>query len=79
MADPTPLDTFLWPITNTLVHTRGVKTEVAIHDLDSDSAALVLRFGGSSDVTIHVQHMEEIIDIHRQLGFALDPPKGEPK
>lgn len=61
-----------WPIINNLIHTRGSKTEVAVHRLGSTTAALVLRFGGASDATIHVQHMEEIIDIHRQLGFALD-------
>lgn len=60
-----------WPITNTLVHTKGVKTEVAIHRLGADSAALILRFGGASDVTIHVQHMEEIITIRDNLNAAI--------
>ena len=69
MADP---DEVIWPITNTMVHTRGTETEVDIHRLGAETAVLVLRFGGASDVTIHVEHMEEITDIHRQLGFALD-------
>lgn len=74
MADPETV----WPITNTLVHTRGAKTEVVIHRLGGESAALILRFGGASDVTVHVQHLEEIDSIHRQLGFALDAiEKGE--
>ena len=68
----------VWPIINALVHTRGTKTEVAVHGLGANSAALVLRFGGASDVTIHCATMEEINDIHRQLGFALDAiEKGE--
>ena len=69
MADP---DEVTWPITNTMVHTRGTRTEVEIHRLGAETAVLVLRFGGASDVTIHVLHMGEINDIHRQLGFALD-------
>ena len=62
----------VWPITTTLVHTRGTKTEAVIHLLKNDRAALVLRFGGASDVTINCQMLSEIEDIHRQLGFALD-------
>ena len=69
MTDPNEV---VWPITNTMVHTRGSKTEVAIHRLGSESAALVLRFGGASDVTVHVHNIEEIKDIHRQLGFHID-------
>lgn len=66
-----------WPITNTLTHTRGTKTEVAVYRLGGESAVLVLRFGGASDVSIHTQHMDEITDIHRQLGLALDALKKE--
>lgn len=66
MTDP------IWPITNTLVHTRGSKTEVAAYRLGGEAAVLVLRFGGASDVSIHVLHRDEIDSIHRQLGFALD-------
>ncbi len=67
-----PLDAVLWPVTTTLVHTRGTKTEAVIHLLKNGRAALVLRFGGASDVTINCQMVSEIEDIHRQLGFALD-------
>jgi hypothetical protein len=66
MTDP------IWPITNVLVHTRGSKTEVAVHRLGGEATVLVLRFGGASDVTVHCHSAEEIIDIHRQLGLALD-------
>jgi hypothetical protein len=65
MADP------IWPIANTLVHTRGTKTEVAVHALGGEAAALVLRFGGASDVTIHCKSVDEIIDIEQQLRKAL--------
>ena len=61
----------IWPITNTLVHTRGSKTEVAIHRLGAESAALVFRFGGASDVTIHVHHMKEITAINAALSKAI--------
>ena len=71
MADTDPI----WPIANTLVHTRGTKTEVAVHRLGGESAVLVLRFGEVSDVSIHVQHLDEIDSIHRVLGFALDALK----
>ncbi|MCK5651759.1 MAG: hypothetical protein KAJ42_10295, partial [Gemmatimonadetes bacterium] len=67
----------IWPITNTLVHTRGAKTEVRAYRLGGESCVLVLRFGGASDVSIHTQHLEEIEGIHRQLGFALDALKKE--
>ena len=69
------MDDVVWPITNVLVHTRGAKAEVTIHRLGTRSAALILRFGGASDVTLHCATREEIIDIHRQLGFALDQPE----
>jgi hypothetical protein len=70
----------IWPITNTLVHTRGSKTEVAAYRLGGEGAVLVLRFGGASDVSVHCHSTQEIIDIHRQLGFALDAlEKEEPK
>ncbi len=61
----------IWPITNTLVHTRGTKTEVAIHRLSGECSVLVLRFGGASDVTIHCKSVDEIIDIEQQLYKAL--------
>ena len=67
----------VWPITNTLVHTRGGKTEVAVNRLPPGHAVLTMRFGGVMDVTIHTHSMEEIIDIHRQLGLALDALKKE--
>lgn len=67
MADPE----VIWPITNTMVHTRGAETEVAIHRLGADSAALVLRFGGASDVTVHVQHLDEITGINAAISKAI--------
>ncbi len=69
MADP------IWPITNTLVHTRGAETDVAVYRLGGKAAVLVLRFGGASDVSVHTLHLSEINRIHRQLGLALDALK----
>lgn len=68
MQDP---DAPIWPITNTMVHTRGSKTEVGVHRLGGESAALTLRFGDASDVTIHVQHMKEITAISAALSKAI--------
>lgn len=60
-----------WPITNTMVHTRGLPTEVAVHRLGAKTAALVFRFGGASDVTIHVQDLGEITAMNAEIGRAI--------
>ncbi len=67
MADPE----VIWPITNTLVHTRGSKTEVSVYRLGGEAAVLVLRFGGASDVSVHCLHMSEIAAINAALSKAI--------
>ena len=65
MTDP------IWPITNTLIHTRGSGTKVSVHELESGHAVITIVIGGASDLTIHTHSMEEIIDIQGQLNEAI--------
>lgn len=67
MLDP---DAVTWPITNTLVHTRGTTADVRVHDLGG-ATAITIVFGGAADVTIHCRTLTEAVTLGDKLNTAL--------